>query len=405
LNTRKPAKILFCEHNVDGTVGGSYYSLLYLAKGLDRSRFKPVVVFYAPHALLPAFHESGIDTEIWSAPAAFTFGRLKGWRQWVGLPIVAGQKVLNVVNRLFRPALVRARYIRANGIALVHLNNSVLFNHDWMLAARLAGVPCVTHERGINERYTAASRYFGRKLGAIICISEAVKRQMQERDADFGNLVTIHNGLDPAAIKITVPGEELRRQYGLAPDTIVVGMVGNIRAWKGQDTVVRAIDQLRQAAPNVCCMFVGDTSPMDRGFGEELRRLIAARGLERHVVFTGYQRHPADFQMMFDVVVHASVTPEPFGRVVLEAMACKKPFIGSRAGAIPEIVEEGRTGLTFPPGDHEALAAAIARVIGDREEAGRMGERGYERLVSQFHIDRNTAATEEVYARLLSATD
>jgi glycosyltransferase involved in cell wall biosynthesis len=106
---------------------------------------------------------------------------------------------------------------------------------------------------------------------------------------------------------------------------------------------------------------------------------------------------------MFDVVVHASVRPEPFGRVVLEAMACRRPVVGSRDGGITEIIEHGRTGLTFRTGDDAELADAILRLLRNPAEAHEMAERGYERLLRHFDIASNTTATQRLYDRLLHA--
>ena len=400
-----PANVLYCENNVDGTVGGSYYSLLYLVKGIDRSKYNPIVIFYTDHRLLPAFREAGVETLLWRKVGSFAFAaHFRGALGWLRAPMLVLQKGLNFVSGFLVPALQRAWFLRRRHVRLVHLNNSVLYNHDWMLASRLTGIPCVTHERGINERFPAAAKHFGAGLKAVICISEAVRDNMRRRGADFGNLVTIHNGLDPAMMRITRDAGELRKALGLNADAIVVGMIGNIKAWKGQDTLIRAIDHVRGRVPSVRCVLVGDTSPADREYEQSLRALVGSLGLERHVIFTGFQQHVADFLMMFDVVVHASVLPEPFGRVILEAMACRKPVIGARAGAIPEIVDEGKTGLTFEPGDAAALADAALRLVEDPEHCREMGERGYERLVRQFDISQNIKATERLYESWLRAS-
>ena len=95
--------------------------------------------------------------------------------------------------------------------------------------------------------------------------------------------------------------------------------------------------------------------------------------------------------------------PEPFGRVVLEAMACCRPVIGSRDGGITEIIEEERTGLTFSTGDADELSAAILRLIRNPREAREMGARGQERLARHFAVSVNVAATQLVYERLLHA--
>jgi glycosyltransferase involved in cell wall biosynthesis len=402
-------KVLYCENNVDGTVGGSYYSLLYLVKNVDRQKYHPVVVFYTEHTLLPAYREAGVETHVWPKAAAFTFGgahhRIWKWLRPLRPIGLICQKILNFLHGFLLPAIERAWYIKRNGIRIVHLNNSVLYNHDWMLAATLAGVKCVTHERGINDWFPPSAKYFAKRLDAVVCISEAVRLNMHERGADFGNLVVIHNGLDPKSMTVETPPDALRAAYGIAPETVVVGMLGNIKAWKGQDTLIRAMARVRREIPDVRCLLVGDTSPSDREYGQSLHALVASLGLDKQIVFTGFQRNVGDFLMMVDVMVHASVLPEPFGRVILEAMACKKPVIGARAGAIPEIVEEGRTGLTFPPGDAGSLAEAIVSLISDRDRIRRFGESGYRRLVNEFHIVKNIEATQRLYERILGAAN
>jgi glycosyltransferase involved in cell wall biosynthesis len=394
-------RILFCETNVDGTIGGSYYSLLYLVKGLDRSRYRAIVLFSKDHGLMPAFREAGAETIVWPPDAPFTFA--DGLRAPLKLPAMVIQKALNFTLGYLHPVLARARFLKAQDIAIVHLNNSIKKNHEWMAAAKLAGRICLTHERGINDSYEAAARFFGRRLDAIICISRAVHDNMIEHGAGFPNLITIHNGLDPAIMQIKTPPEALRAAWGIDAGAPVIVMVGNIKQWKGQDTVVRAVDRVRRAYPAVRCVFVGDTSPDDLYYDKEVRALVAELGLEPNVIFTGYQRNVADFLMMSDVVVHASVLPEPFGRVILEAMACRKPVVGSRGGAITELVEDGQSGLTFTPGDSEQLAEAVVRVIGNRDEAQRLGQNGYDRLIREFHVDRNVQSTEQLYERLLQA--
>jgi glycosyltransferase involved in cell wall biosynthesis len=98
------------------------------------------------------------------------------------------------------------------------------------------------------------------------------------------------------------------------------------------------------------------------------------------------------------------VTPEPFGRVLLEAMAMRKPVVGSRGGAVPEIVVDGETGYTFAPGDSGELAARILDLLEHPDRARAFGEAGYQRLVDEFHVDRNVERTMAVYARVLPAS-
>jgi glycosyltransferase involved in cell wall biosynthesis len=395
-----PARVLYVESNADGTIGGSYYSLLYLIQGLDRRRYTATVVFQNDHLLMDDFRAAGAETLIWPLPRPRTFGHGGGRLAPLRL---AAQKAANLLHGFVWQAVRRAWFLRRRNVALVHLNNTVLRSHEWMFAARLARVPCLTHERGINGHYPRAAKKLGARLGAIICISDAVRQTLRNAGADFGNLVTIHNALDPAAMAVTRTRAEMRAAVGLSDGAPVIGMVGNIREWKGQETLVLALDRVRREIPDARVVFIGDTAAADRDYHRQVEDTIARLGLGGHIVFSGYQRHVADWVGMVDVVVHASVLPEPFGRVILEAMALRKPVIGAAAGAIPEIVEEGRTGLTFPPGDHERLAAALVAVLRDPATARAMGEQGYARLTSAFDIRHNVSQTQDIYERLLRA--
>ena len=149
-------------------------------------------------------------------------------------------------------------------------------------------------------------------------------------------------------------------------------MIGNIKAWKGQETLVRAMAIVSDGNVPASDASSSETRPRLTATtsAKPARARVVARARPADRSSPAYQKNVADFLMMVDVVVHASVLPEPFGRVILEAMACRKPVIGARAGAIPEIIEEGITGLTFPPGDADALAEAILRLLRDPARGG-----------------------------------
>jgi len=399
--TAKPTvRVVYLEANVDGTIGGSYYSLLYLVKGLDRTRYSPLVVFYSEHSLLPRFHEAGIETVVLPPATPLTFGARY---QASPLPIRAMatvlQKAANFIGVFVWQAVVRAWWLRRQGARIVHLNNSIVKNHDWMLAARLCGAHCVTHERGINDEYSKSTRYWAERLDAIVCISEAVRRQLEAHGV-AGHLLTIHNAFDPAEAKVERAAETLRAAIGIAGDAPVLVMAGNLKAWKGQETVVRAMAHVTRTHPAVRCLFVGAAT--DSAFTARLRDLVAELGLDQHILFLGFHDNVIDFMAMADIVIHASVLPEPFGRVALEAMACRKPIVGSDAGGIPEIIEAGRTGFTFRPGDAAELAQKLAWLLDHPDEATRMGARGYQRLLERFPISSNVRATEQLYERILA---
>lgn len=388
-------RMLYVEGNEDGTIGGSYFSLLFLVSGLDRERFEPLVVFATENSLQPRFHAAQVRTLIVPpAPPARApgylgpLGRLAAkaanfWRGYVSEP-----------RRL-------ARILREERIDLVHLNNTIRRNTSWMFAARRLGIPCITHERGINMSFRPRDMQMGRRLDAVVCISGAVRDNFLRLGLGDLKMVTIYNGLDAAQMKVTRSGDEVRAECGVRPGERLVGIVGNIKAWKGQEVVIRAMALLRDEFPDLKCLLIGDTSPKEGDYREQMAALARELGVGERVHITGFRSDVANYINALDIQIHASVEPEPFGRVLLEGMALSKPLVASNGGAVPEIVVDGVTGLLFAPGDSAALAAALRALLADPQRAKAMGAAGYARLRAEFSIERNIELTQQLYADLL----
>ena len=384
-----PTRVLFCESSADGTIGGSHYCMLYLVQHLDRAQFEPIALFYEPHALLARF-QAAAETIIHPQD------RPVGWQGAGGL-LGRGANLVKLAGVVAgHVALLRRRRI-----GLVHLNNSVTRHQDWMLAARLAGVPCIVHERGLSDGYSARDRAYARRVALIIPMSAWIRNHMVERGVDGSNIRVMYDGLDPGLVTVTTTAAAMREAWDVPAAAPVVGIVGNVRPWKGQETVVKAVIEVAKHFPDVVCFFVGATTAADEAYLAGMKALVAATGIERNVRFTGYQEDVPNFINMMDLLIHASVAPEPFGMVVLEGMAQRKPVIGSRAGGPVEMIIEGETGFTFPPGDAEALAARVSELLSDPERRTRMGERGYERLINQFTMSRYMENIHGAYRAVL----
>jgi glycosyltransferase involved in cell wall biosynthesis len=236
----------------------------------------------------------------------------------------------------------------------------------------------------------------------VICVSEAVRNNMVEQGIGAENLVVIHNGVDPDRVKVGIPANEIRKEFEIEADAPIIGIGGNIRKWKGQEVVIRATSLIKKKFPNIRCFIIGDTGSEHARYKERLFNLVSELKLEGNIIFTGYRKNLADYFNAMDIVLHASVLPEPFGRVLIEAMALKKPLIGARGGAIPEIIEHEVTGLMCEPGNVEEYANAIERLLADNESAREMGRKAYERLQKEFHIKRNVEKTEQLYEQIFS---
>jgi glycosyltransferase involved in cell wall biosynthesis len=271
-----------------------------------------------------------------------------------------------------------------------------------MIAAILARVPFITHERGINDYYPKISRLLSLKIESIISISNSVTDALTKNGIDRRKIETIHNGIDPEEIKRKISGENILKSLGIDTDVNVVGVIGNIKEWKGQEVAVRAMRKIVDAYPNTVCLLIGDTGKGGSNYKNKLRSIIKDLDLESRIIFTGYVKNVPDYLNILNIVLHTSIDPEPFGRVLIEAMSLSKPLIASNGGAIPEIIEDGKSGFIFTPGDHDQLADLVIQLIGDKQSAINLGKKGYDRLINNFHIDVNVKKTQLLYERILA---
>lgn len=397
-------KILYLEGNTDGTVGGSYYCLYDLVKNINIKKYNPIVVFRTNNTLIPKFHESGIETHIIKKPKAINFKSIfkkspKSLRVFVTI-LTPLQKFYNVTYRFILPALKIAFYLRKYRFDLVHLNNSIVRNDDFMFATKIARVKCLTHERGINTYYPKTARFFGKHLEAIIAISDAVKDNLRIHGINYPNIITIYDCIDTNRMQLTKRSEEIRKIFRIDASSPVIGVVGNIKEWKGQEAVIKAVELIKKKEPKIVCLLVGAIS--SENFYQKLLNLCYKLRLEKNIIFTGFQENVADFMNVVDVVIHSSIEPEPFGIVNLEAMALKKPVVSTNIGAPLEVIVDGKTGLLVTPGDPVALARAVMGLLSDRNMRNRMGKAGYKRLCEEFTLSRNVQRTEALYDKIFS---
>jgi glycosyltransferase involved in cell wall biosynthesis len=201
-------------------------------------------------------------------------------------------------------------------------------------------------------------------------------------------------------------GAAVRRELGVPLDAPVVGIVGHIQDWKGQHLVVEAVAMARRTHPALRCLVVGGVHRLGAEYAAALERRAAAPDLAGHVVLTGARDDvPACLDAM-DVAVHASTTPEPFGRVLIEAMALGRPVIAPREGGPLVMVVDGETGLLVEPRSAEAIAAAIRTLLDDPDRRAAMGRAGRARVDAVFdirhHVERMQGLFDEALGRVPS---
>jgi len=397
-------RILFVEHSETGLVGGSLTGLLHLVRALDPSAYAATLLLYESKSLDGALAGTGCRVLVLPTPDA---GRRPPVRRTVDAR--AGQllhlrRSAGAVRRFVGQVLPRARallpVLRAERPDIIHLGNSIKANLDGVVAARWAGISVLAHEKGLAS-YTPFDRLWARTVDCCVCMTDAVRLHLMSQSVRPRRLTVVHDGLDLTHFRRAQQPGAVRAMLGLAPEQPVIGMAVNIQPWKGQDVTLRAVAALVEEFPDLVCVLAGGVVRGAEPFAAALDEFVRARGLAGRVRFLGPRSDVPDVLSALDVVVHASVLPEPFGRILIEAMAVGRPVVASNADGVPEIVVDGQTGLLVPPRDHAALARALGTLLRDPARRARMGADARERVREHFSVERFAQAMQGVYAEML----
>ncbi|MFI2433217.1 glycogen synthase [Streptomyces sp. NPDC018693] len=241
---------------------------------------------------------------------------------------------------------------------------------------------------------------------AVIAVSGAMRADILAcyPALDPSKVHVVHNGIDTTLYRPDHGTDALTR-IGLDPDRPYVLFVGRITRQKGVPHLLRAVRDIDPATQVVLCAGAPDTPEIDR----EFRELFEELGRVRDGVHWIPRMLPRP--EVIQLLTHAAVfvcpsVYEPLGIVNLEAMACGTPVVASRVGGIPEVVEDGRTGVLVPVDDdfETGLARALDAVIGDPAAARRMGEAGRERAVGEFGWDAVARRTVRLYEEIVKQT-
>ena len=263
-------------------------------------------------------------------------------------------------------------------------------------AARLAGVPAVWCQQGTPSPWSALDRAAtALPARGIVAVSAAVGRA-QRSIRPRRPVEVVHPGIDLDRFdRERLPSPpDARARLGLPAEGPLVGIVARLQRWKGVHVLVEALPRALQSHPDLHCAVVGGAHDLEPGYATFLKRTVDELGLTERVTLAGRQPDVAPWLQAMDVVVNASAE-EPFGLTIVEAMALGKPVVVTAAGGPPEIVHDSVDGLLVPPGDTEALADAITRLLGDPDLAARLGAAGRRRA---GHFSSRRYATRFVEA-------
>lgn len=388
--TREARTILFINHTA--ALGGGEIALLALAKELMQRSL--------PHSILlldegPLVSELAAVTTTQVLPLSRTL--LKTPRTSLFNATVV-RSFFRLPIDLMRIALL----IRRLKVAAVHTNSlkACLLGG---IAGRLAGVDVIWHvrDRIANDYMPARTASLIRILAklipsAIITNSHATLDSLELKEQLNSRPITrvVHDGVSLARFsKPAIP------HVG-----IVIGILGRLSPWKGQDVFLKAAAKVHMVHPQVQFQIIGSALFGEEEYADQLIALSTSLGLAGSVIFTGFVTDTVSALQGLDIVVHASTVGEPFGQVIIEGMAASKPVIATAGGGVPEIVSHGVTGILVPMSDVEALAQAMQKLIEDPELRVELGRQGRVEVERAFQIETVADNVLHLYEDLRVAT-
>ncbi len=238
-------------------------------------------------------------------------------------------------------------------------------------AARVLGLPSVWFQHGLPSPRDPIDRLTALLPADGVLAPSRTVAEDQNRIRPRRPLHVAHPGVEPADAA-PAPRAELLAEAGIPARAPVVGLVARLQRWKGVHVLVGAMPHVLAAHPDAHAVVVGGDHPLEPGYREHLVALATRLGVADRVHLLGFQPDARSWMRSFDVAVHASER-EPWGLVVLEAMAAGRPLVAGAAGGPAEIVRDGVDGLLVPYGDEAALAERIRRLLDDPALAERLG--------------------------------
>ncbi|HKZ57693.1 MAG TPA: glycosyltransferase [Thermodesulfovibrionales bacterium] len=357
-------------------IGGVQQQLLSLLKAYSRERFNPIFCCLGP--------KEEIGKEIEETKIEFIpLNKLRYNRFSLG-----------IVLELYR--LMKKKQIH---VVRTHRYRSNLYGR---LAAFLAGVPVII--ASVHDNYRTdkrpkrriMNRILSKITDKIVAVSEDVKEDIIRYDSiNPSKIDVIPNGIDVERFNPEKNTTDIRKEFSLEDDDIVIGFIGRIVPAKGLKYLLNALPYLKKEFKSIKLLIVGEGSLV-----EELKERAKKNNIFDNILFTGRRRDIPEILASINIFVMPSIA-EGLPNALLEAMAMGKPIVTTEVGGIPEIVKNGFNGLLVPPRDTLSLSKAIKELISNDRLAAKLGQAARDLVHDNLSIKAIAQKWQSLYLSIL----
>jgi len=362
-------RVRIVEVMATGTNGGAQEHVYSLVTRLNPARYDVRVVSLSHGSSVRRLQRAGIEASVIDEPDD-------------RLAVLALAEDLAT----FEPEIVHNHMYRAEVVgtkAALHLGEKGCRRPAVISTVHSSRVRCVEDRETLRQLTPLMDR--------LIVVSSAIEQKIADEGRRSVPISLIYNGVDLQRYNHQQPCCTLHEEYGIDADAPIVGVVARLEPEKGHRTLLDAWPLVLAAVPNAWLLVVGEGSERD-----SLEAQADILGISGRVVFTGRREDVPAVTAALDISVLPSYR-EAQGLSVLEAMALSRPVVASAVGGIPEMIEDGVSGLLVPSHDCDALAAAIVRLLTDHPLADTIARRGHDLVHERFCIELMVQAVSDAY--------
>ena len=391
MNVPRQRRILYVNHT--GCISGAERVLIETVRTLDREHYEPIVACPVHGALTEELKALGVAT----VPLPVVQARFASRPDRIARSVMAlarATRALHAVVRGFSPDLIHANSVRAGIMAT--------------LARGERSIPLIWHVHDDLPRHPASTAvrtlFLLSHNTCALAVSDATRRRFQGHCPIAKRMFVIHNGIDLSRFSSDQSSHRkaFREEIGVGEEEFLVCAVGQICDRKGLLGLINAFARVHEQLPTMHLVIAGKVVfEHEAGHLAQLQRAVDEWRIGDRVHFCGEVQNVPLLLQSSDLMVLNS-KEEPFGLVVVEAMASRTPVLATRVGGIPEIVHDAENGWITSPGDVNELASKLVKLSRSRDELRRAADRALHETCPMFSLDRYKSELEMLYRRLCS---
>lgn len=381
----KKTKVLFY-YMIGGQAGGSDTCLYLLVKFLDRTKYEPFLLFKDRSRFVDELEKLGVTL----IPLPIRDRKKKdiqGSSLTKNILVKVPQKnrvILSSIKHLIVriPDIINLiNVIIKFKIDIIHANHYLTGDRAILLASIITRKKIISHNRGLYAP-DPIDKIISNHINQIICMSDFSKSVYTDKGVSKEKCKTIYDGID---IQLFNPFKQENEE-------LIIGCFGRLEKWKGQQTLIEAADIIIKEINKIKFIFVG-SGPNENILKEQVQKMK----LEKYFEFTGHTSNVKEYMNKCTIIVHTSIEPEPFGMVIIEAMALEKPVIATNIGGPLEIIDHEKDGYLIPPQNPIILAENIIELINSPNLRLEIGKNAREKVISKFNVINYVKEIQKVY--------